>query len=72
MDKSNMTIGAIVQIKPDAKNKAFRGCFVTVTELKNYGIKGYVQTVGECKEKQGEQVWIRFEFDDFELCGTAV
>lgn len=38
----------VVQLNPETvKNKMFAGCFLVVTELKNWGVQGYVQALGQ-------------------------
>jgi hypothetical protein len=46
--------GDIVQLDPDqTKNKMFAGCLMTVTEIKTWGVQGYVQALGENGEPGG-------------------
>jgi hypothetical protein len=49
----------IVQIRPDLE--VFGGCMVVVTEVKSWGIQGYVQSAGV----EGLQ-YIRLTTDKFE------
>jgi len=56
-------IGDIVQVNP-LLNETFGGCMVVVTEVKSWGIQGYVQSAGV----EGQQ-YIRLNFDDFEITG---
>ena len=58
----DLKVGAIVQVNPDKEK--FGACMVVVTELKNWGIQGYVQSAGVL----GQQ-YIRLKFDDFEATG---
>lgn len=63
---SEITVGEIVQIRPD--KEMFGACMVTVTEVKAWGIQGYVQSAGV----SGQQ-YIRLKSEDFERTGgTAV
>jgi hypothetical protein len=55
-------IGDIVQVDPS--KKVFGGCMVVVTEVKVWGIQGYVQSAGV----DGLQ-YIRLEWQDFEKTG---
>lgn len=57
-------VGDIVQIRPDWENEAFKSCLVTVTEVKSFGVQGYVQNAGT----EG-QAYIRLKWDDFENTG---
>ncbi len=56
-------IGDIVQVDP-MLNEVFGGCMVVVTEVKSWGIQGYVQSAGV----DGQQ-YIRLEWDNFEKTG---
>ena len=61
-------VGDIVQVDPS--KEMFGACMVTVTEVKDWGIQGYVQSAGvkgqqyirlntgEFEETGGETVWI--------------
>jgi hypothetical protein len=55
-------IGDIVQVDPS--KEVFGACMVVVTEVKSWGIQGYVQSAGV----EGQQ-YIRLNFDDFEITG---
>jgi len=52
-------IGDIVQVNPD--KEMFGGCMVVVTERKEWGIQGYVQSAGV----SGQQ-YIRLKWEDIE------
>ena len=52
----------IVQVDPS--KDVFGGCLVVVTEVKNWGIQGYVQNAGA-----DGQAYIRLEWDSFEKTG---
>jgi hypothetical protein len=61
-----MNIGDIVQVNPD--KEMFGACLVVVTEVKSWGIQGYVQNAGVAG-----QAYIRLKNEDFEHTGgTAV
>jgi hypothetical protein len=65
--------GSVVQLNPETvKNKAFSACFMTVDEVRTWGVTGYIQPIGE---KNGEpatgQAWYRANWDEFDLIGTA-
>ena len=55
-------VGSIVQVEPS--KEVFGGCMVVVTEIKTWGIQGYVQSAGV----EGQQ-YIRLNFGDFEPTG---
>ena len=58
----NIQIHDIVQVDPSYET--FGGCMVVVTEIKGWGIQGYVQSAGV----PGQQ-YIRLKFSDFEPTG---
>lgn len=55
-------VSDIVQVDPF--NDVFGGCMVVVTEVKPWGIQGYVQSAGV----EGQQ-YIRLEWQNFEATG---
>ena len=55
-------VNDIVQVNPEYET--FGGCMVVVTELKTWGIQGYVQSAGV----SGQQ-YIRLKFADIEPTG---
>lgn len=52
-------IGDIVQVNPD--KEMFGACMVVVTEVKSWGIQGYVKSAGV----SGQQ-YIRLKWEDIE------
>ena len=58
----NNLIGQIAQVNPEYE--MFGGCMVVITEQKDWGIQGYVQSAGV----PGQQ-YIRLKHKDFELTG---
>ena len=58
----DVKVGDIVQVTPD--KEMFGACMVVVTELKSFGIQGYVQSAGV----PGQQ-YIRLKFDEYEPTG---
>ena len=52
----------IVQVKPEFE--MFGGCMVVVTEVKDWGVQGYVQSAGVA----GQQ-YIRLKHEDYEDTG---
>lgn len=64
-------VNDVVQLGPNCENPMFRYCFLTVTEVKTWGVQGYVQALGEDGEPSG-QAYIRVKFSDFEPVGRAV
>jgi len=57
-----MNVGDIVQVNPEVE--CFGGCMVVVTELKPWGIQGYVQSAGV----PGQQ-YIRLKTEQIEATG---
>jgi hypothetical protein len=57
-----MNVGDIVQVNPEVE--VFGGCMVVVTELKPWGIQGYVQSAGV----PGQQ-YIRLKTEQIEATG---
>jgi len=55
-------IGSIVQVVPG--KEVFGACMVVITEIKTWGVQGYVQSAGV----PGQQ-YIRLKHEDFELTG---
>ena len=72
MDKSdNLQPGDLVQLNPETVgNKMFTSSIMVVTELKTWGVQGYVQALGENGEPGG-QAYYRAKWDEFELVGHA-
>lgn len=65
-DQYHLFEGAIVQLNPETvKNKAFAACFMVVTETKDFGVQGYVQSFGD-RENPGGQAYYRASFEEFE------
>lgn len=58
-------VGEIVQLSPsDTKNKLFSACLMVVTDIKSWGVQGYVQNAG-----QDGQAFYRAETGTFERTG---
>jgi hypothetical protein len=68
-----LAVGEIVQINPEMDiNPMFGACLLVVTELKSWGVMGYVQGLGS-DGKIGGQAYIRLPFDQIEKTnGMAV
>jgi len=64
--------GSIVQILPDCEtNPMFGACLLVVTEMKSFGVMGYVQSLGE-NGKRGGQAYIRLKTGEYEDTGGFV
>lgn len=66
--KNNIFPGIVVQLAPEVGNPMFAGCFMTVTEVKSWGVQGYVQALG-AEGKMGGQAYYRAKWDEFEIIG---
>jgi hypothetical protein len=64
-----LKVGDIVMINPSYERACFRGCLLTVTEVKDFGCQGFVQGVGKTFEEDGGQYYLRPTWDDFEITG---
>ena len=57
--------GQIVQLDPDkTKNKMFSACLMVISEVKPWGVQGYVQSLGTNGEP-GSQAYYRAETGTF-------
>ena len=69
--KYTYEIGDIVQLDPDnTVNPMFSGCFMVVTEIKSWGVQGYVPSLGD-KGKPGGLAYYRANFEDIVKVGHA-
>ena len=67
----DLEIGDIVQLNPNTVgNKMFTACFMIVTEIKEWGVQGYVQALGE-NGNPGGQAYYRAKWDEMELVGRS-
>lgn len=73
MEKQKIEPGDLVQLNPNlVGNKAFAGCIMVVTELKEWGAQGYVQSLGEMRDIQGGQAFYRAHWPEIEYVGRAI
>lgn len=71
-DGTNLSMGDLVQLNPETcRNKAFAACFMVITEPKAFGAQGYVQSLGESRQRPGGQAYYRANWDEMELVGKA-
>jgi hypothetical protein len=71
MKKREFEEGAVVQLNPETVgNRMFAGCMMVVTEVKSWGVQGYVQGLGE-NEQPGGQAYYRAKWDEIEYVGRA-
>jgi len=56
----------VVMLSPiTAKNRMFAGCFMVVTDIKSWGVQGYVQALGQ-GGLPGGAAYYRASWDEFE------
>jgi hypothetical protein len=68
--QGSVSEGDVVQLHPEETgNRAFGGCFLTVTEVREWGVQGYVQALGESREERGGQAYYRARWGEFEPTG---
>jgi len=68
---SEVSKNDIVQLNPEnTENKMFSGCFMVISEIKSWGIQGYVQALGQNGEPGG-QAYYRAKTGTFERVGEA-
>lgn len=69
MEKIELEVGDVVQLKPDHK---FGGMFVIVTEPKSWGCQGYLSSPIEFEATKFKGVaYVRPKLEDFEWVGKA-
>jgi hypothetical protein len=61
--------GDIVQLSPTTTNTAFACCLLVVTEVRQWGVQGYVQALGDTREAPGGQAYYRAKWGEFEPTG---
>lgn len=74
MDKTDglkiLQPGAIVQLNPTyTRNLAFAACLMIVTEIKTWGVQGFVQALDETRAAVGGQAYYRAHWDEIEDTG---
>ena len=66
MKKKELRIGEIVQLNPETVgNKSFAACLMVITELKEFGAQGYVQSLGT-RKGPGGAAYYRANWDEME------
>ncbi len=72
INKPNLVGGEVVQLSiTSCENKAFAGCFMTVTEPKEWGAVGYIHGVGT-REEVGLTYYYRAKWIEFDYIGLAI
>ena len=69
MDLLKIEEGDVVQIDPESDGK-FAACLMIVTEIKNWGLKGYVNVPGAIVGGSG-QAHYRVSHDNYVKVGVA-
>jgi hypothetical protein len=63
---------SVVQLNPETVgNPAFAGAMMVVTDLKSWGVQGYVQSLGT-RDAPGGQAYYRAKWEEVEYVGEAV
>lgn len=70
MTDARLSKGDVVQLT-DTRNLGFAGCMLIVTEVKAWGVQGYVQLPGT-RTAFGPQAYYRAETHEFKRIGRAV
>lgn len=60
----------VVQLSPDTDNPAFAGTMLVVTEVRGWGVVGYVQALGTA-EGPGGLAYLRATWEQIEYVGRA-
>jgi len=72
IELKRLSEGDVVQLCPaSTRNQMFAACFLVVTEIKDWGVQGYVQGLGQ-DGKPGGQAYYRAHWEEIELVGQAV
>lgn len=66
MEKRNLVVGDVVQLRPDIDEGVFGGAFMLVTEPKSWGAQGAVHGLGK------GQAYFRAKWEDMEFVGRAM
>ena len=67
--EGQVNVNDVVQLDPErTKNRMFAGCMMIVTEVKSWGVQGYVQGLGADGLPAG-QAYYRAEYGTFENTG---
>jgi len=69
VDVSTFSGGTVFQINEKHGRKGWIGAFVLATEIRKWGIIGFVHSIIE-HEKAG-QVWIRLKWEEVDYIGQA-
>jgi hypothetical protein len=70
-EKKAVKIGSVVQLSMHCGNKMFKGCFMTVTDPRHWGVQGYIQMVGQGDEVGG-RAYYNANWEEISYAGHAV
>ena len=70
MQAGKCDVGDVVQISPTLEDQFFSGCFMMVTEVKSWGVQGFIAIPGERGKPPGA-AYFRCKWENMELVGTA-
>lgn len=68
-DDPRVAVGSVVQIDPN-HDPMFGGHFLSVTEIKSFGVQGYCAAFGNGEEKSG-LAYYRVAWESIEYIGRA-
>lgn len=66
----DLEIGSVVQVSPSLSDSFFPACFMTVTEVRHWGVQGYVM-VPESRTVSPSVAYYRALWEDIELVGRS-
>lgn len=73
IDTDLVTPGDVFQISPDFSiNQAFACCMMSVTEVYDWGVQGYVFALGPNRGTRGGCAFIRVKWDQIAYVGKDV
>lgn len=70
IDKTRLTPGDVFQISPELKDSFFAGCFMQATEIKSWGVQGFICMPSSRGEMPGH-AYFRANWDDIDYVGRA-
>jgi hypothetical protein len=68
INPDNVEVGDVFQVSPETDNELFGGSMLIVSEVKSFGVQGYVQVLHE----GGGQAYVRVKWKDLAYVGKAV
>ncbi len=71
MRDPRIKVGSVVQLNETASSPCYVSCLLVVTEIKSFGVQGYVAIPGDCEFPAG-QAYLRPKWEAIEYIGEAV